>query len=292
MLAMSVAAAVLLAPLPSGRLARDAAWHTAIADAWQACPLIGALPNRGAEVRCRPHTYSDASGTLLHGLVLDVPPAASEPQLMPGVVLFHTAAGPRDLYLLYRGAQLASQGYVVLNADLYGDPDGQGWEPAWSTAQREPFQDRRVLIARAKAALDALADVDGVDSARLGAWGYCLGGRAALDLARSGDARLKTAASFHGVLDALPSALVAPSIATRVQVFHGALDPFSPPPAVAACRAQLASRGCQVEYFEYADAKHGFTCAAQALNDQPAFDYDAAADHASFQAALRGLADL
>lgn len=44
---------------------------------------------------------------------------------MPGVVLFHTAAGPRDLYLLYRGAQLASQGYVVLNADLYGDPDGQ-----------------------------------------------------------------------------------------------------------------------------------------------------------------------
>ena len=70
----------------------------------------------------------------------------------------------------------------------------QGWDPAWSAAQREPFRDRRVLVARAKAALGALAGVGGVDSARLGAWGYCLGGTAVLDLARSGDERLKTAA--------------------------------------------------------------------------------------------------
>ena len=46
----------------------------------------------------------------------------------PVVVLFHTAAGPRDLFVQWHAEVLRARGYGVFVADLFGDARGDGPE--------------------------------------------------------------------------------------------------------------------------------------------------------------------
>ena len=78
----------------------------------------------------------------------------------PGVVLFHTAAGPRDRFVEWMAERLVAAGYTAVVADLYGDAWGSGWDAAWAAGPREQLKDPAVLAERALAALQAREPAD------------------------------------------------------------------------------------------------------------------------------------
>jgi dienelactone hydrolase len=80
-----------------------------------------------------------------------------------------------------------------------------------------------------------------VDIHRVAAIGYCFGGTAALELARSG-ADVAGVVTFHGGLDSLKPE-DAKNIRAKVLVLHGADDPFVPAADIAAFQQELRQAG-------------------------------------------------
>lgn len=280
----AASAAVLPAHLPSGRLSRDASWAAALREAWASDPEIAALPQRGAELGAFTELAYEHRGVRLHGLLLQPPPFTGS-QRLPGVLLAHTGSGPRDLYLLWRASALAARGYMPLVVDLFGDAEGAAWDAPFARARMDELRaDRSLLGGRMDAALRALRADARVDPSRCAAMGWCLGGKAVLDLARRG-ADLRAAVSFHGVLDALPAELLAPRVRARLLICDGALDPLQSAHARAELLAQLAEAGADFEMTTYARAYHGFTCPAQRLNALEGFDYEPGAAARAWEAA-------
>src|SRR4030042_4265326 len=92
--------------------------------------------------------------------------------------------------------------------------------------------DRKMFRTRFLAALEQPKKNPNVDPSRIAAIGYCFGGTAVLELARSG-APLIGVVSFHGGLDS-PSPEDGKNIKGKVLALHGADDPFVSPKDIAA----------------------------------------------------------
>ncbi|MFF7708383.1 dienelactone hydrolase family protein [Pseudomonas sp. NPDC007930] len=154
---------------------------------------------------------------------------------------------------------VASQGYVVLLADLYG----QGVRPTSADealAAMMPLKnDRgqlRTLMNEALSQLQSQSSAT-VDTANLAAFGFCFGGCCALDLARTG-APLKAAVSFHGTLDATDPA-EAKNIKGSVLVLHGEADPLVPREQLPAFVDEMNAAGVDWQLVSYGGAYHSFT---------------------------------
>ena len=104
---------------------------------------------------------------------------------------------------LDQAARAAGSRYVVFLADMYGKavrPSNADEARAAATSVRA---DRALMRRRAQAAVEVLkaqGDEVALDTRKLGAIGFCFGGGAVLELARSG-APLQGFVSFHGNLD-------------------------------------------------------------------------------------------
>lgn len=248
------------------RLARDDAWASIISNAWSQDERIVKSQLSLAEVS---FTRYQCGGTQLYGALFaakEIDVAASA-----GVVLFHTAAGPRDLFLHWKAQVLAAQGCVVLVADLYGDRDGDAWEADFASAKRAELSDLSVLRDRARAAIDALLEF-GVSENNLAAMGWCLGGRAVVEMLKAGESRLKAVCSFHGILDPTPFEPDAWPRHTRILAFHGDKDPFVP--RLDEFRLQMRQVNAKFDLMIFAGAQHGFTNPGQQLNERQDFSYD------------------
>jgi len=175
----------------------------------------------------------------------------------PGVLVIHEWTGVNS-FVKTQVERLAALGYVAFAADIYG----KGVRPATpEAAGREAAKyrgkDRSLLRARAAAGLDALAACPLVDANRLAVTGYCFGGTAALELARSG-AKLLGTVSFHGGLDT-PVPADALKIRGKVLALHGADDPHVPPEQVAAFQQEMRLAKVDWEMVYYGGAVHSFT---------------------------------
>ncbi len=88
------------------------------------------------------------------------------------------------------------------------------------------MSDRHHFRTRLKAGLEALQQQPECNTSQIAAIGYCFGGCAVLELARSG-APLQGVVSFHGELDtplpAQPGVMQA-----KILVLHGDADPIVP----------------------------------------------------------------
>ena len=280
----------------SPRTARDDAWAAAVMAAWREDTEIAACNARGETLRSETAVCQDDKLDL-HG-ELYWTEGGSAPSTRPGVLLVHTAVGPRDLMLQWRAQCLAAQGYVAMIVDLFGDASGAAWEAEWAAPRRAPLVSdrelsrRRMRLAMARlCAGPAAAGAPSVDAARIGAVGYCFGGRSVLDLARGAPAGLVGVVSMHGILDAEPLAPGVEWIAAGVLLCHGDADPFVPAESVAACVAQLRAVGAGGwQLHTYGGAPHAFTNPAQALNERDGFGYDATAAAESWRATTAFLA--
>lgn len=194
-------------------------------------------------------------GTALRG-TLAMPAGATGK--LPGVLVVHEWWG-HNAYADRRARELAEAGYAAFALDMYGpgkvtqDPQQAG---AWAT----PFyQDRGLMLARAKAGLAQLSAAAGVDPARLAAIGFCFGGTVVLDLARAGTP-LAAVASFHGGLKAPGAGPARPgSILARVLVLHGGADSFVPPEEFAGFTAEMTAAKADWRAEVYGRATHAFS---------------------------------
>jgi dienelactone hydrolase len=199
----------------------------------------------------------------------------------PGILVIHDwkGLGPE---VKRRAEMLAKLGYVALAADIYG----KGVRPATPEAAGQEAgkyrADRALLRARARAGLDALAAQPQVDTGHLAAMGYCFGGGATLELARSG-APLRAALSFHGNLDT-PSPAKPGDVKAKILVLHGAADPHVPPAQVIAFEDEMQAARVDFELIAYGGAVHAFTNPEAGNDPSKGAAYDATADRRSWEA--------
>lgn len=238
--------------------------------------LSMALP-ASAAVQSKVVEYKQGDTALQGWLVYD----ASAKGRLPGVVLIHDWLGATT-HQEAQAKQLASQGYVVLVADLYG----KGVRPADAAAAGAEagkyYKDRGLLRARGRAAFDYLAAQPQVDTNRMAVMGYCFGGAGALELARSG-APLKAVVTFHGSL-ASASPDDAKNIKAKVLVLHGADDPYVKQPEVAAFMDEMRAAKLDWQVVQYSGTVHSFTDERSGTDNSKGAAYNADSDRRSWRA--------
>ena len=112
--------------------------------------------------------------------------------------------------------------------------------------------------------------------------GFCFGGLAALQLARSG-APIAAAVSIHGSL--ATSVRAEPGqVRARLLVCHGALDPHVPFADVTAFAEEMNAAGADWQLIMYGGAQHGFTHADAKPGAIPGVAYHEQSDTLSFAA--------
>jgi dienelactone hydrolase len=124
----------------------------------------------------------------------------------------------------------------------------------------ELYKNREKMRALMNGALDAARDRGAkVDNAV--AAGYCFGGAAVLEWARSG-ANLKGFATFHGGLKT-PAGQNYAKTRGEILIMHGSADAYITMDQFAALAQELESAGIAHEMITYSGAQHGFTVFGQ-----------------------------
>ena len=172
----------------------------------------------------------------------------------PGILVCHEGAGLDD-YTRRRARMLAELGYIAFAPDLYGEAF-KSREHAMSIIN-SLVENPTTLRERTNGALNRLKSLPGVDAARTGVIGFCFGGLAALELARSG-ADLGCAVSFHGALQTRTPAKPG-DIKCKILVCDGALDPFVSHEKRQAFQDEMIAAGADWQMIVYGNARHGFT---------------------------------
>ena len=197
----------------------------------------------------------------------------------PGVLVIHDLTCLQD-YAKQPATMLSELGYVAFAADIYG----KGIRPtAQADCSKEagkykgnlPLFRKRVTLG-----YDQLLKRPEVDPHQTLAVGYCFGGTAVLELARSGSP-VSGVVSFHGGLSTtLPAEKGA--VKAKVLVCQGADDPFVKPPEQAAFKEEMTGAKVDYEFISYPDAVHSFT-KPEAGNDKSSGQaYNEAADKKSW----------
>jgi dienelactone hydrolase len=173
----------------------------------------------------------------------------------PLVLLIHDWDGLTD-YEVKRANMLADMGYAVFAADLFG----AGVRPTEVKDKRqhtgELYKDRAKMRALMNGALEQAAAMGG-NRGNAVAMGYCFGGAAVLELARSGS-DLKGFATFHGGLKT-PDGQNYANTKGRLLIMHGTADTAITMDQFAGLANELEAAGVRHEMVTYSGAPHAFT---------------------------------
>jgi dienelactone hydrolase len=223
-------------------------------------------------------TYHDAQGNAFEGTISWDDATA---QKRPGVLVAHAYGGQGE-FDNQKAAALAAMGYVGFAIDYYG----KGVRAADKTEAQALMdglnQNRPLLLKRMQLALEVLKNHALVDENRTGGIGFCFGGKAVLDLARSG-ADVLGVASFHGVYDA-PADTPSTPIKASVLVLHGWEDPLATPEQTVALANELTARQADWQILAFGNTGHAFT---NPKANQAGMFYQADADRRAWDAMQR-----
>ncbi|AGL18344.1 dienelactone hydrolase family protein [Actinoplanes sp. N902-109] len=215
--------------------------------------LLESVPaGAGARIEGETVEYKHEDTTLEGYLAHD----AAITERRPAVLVVHDWTGLRE-YPKVRAQMLARLGYVAFAVDVYGAgvrPEGQ--EEAAAEANKY-YGNVPLFRARVQAGYERLLADPRIDPERVAVIGYCFGGSAALEFARTG-APLRGAVSFHGALNTHePSD--AGQITAPLLIMTGAADPVVPDEAVVAYQDELRAADVDFEIISYSGAPHAFT---------------------------------
>jgi dienelactone hydrolase len=173
----------------------------------------------------------------------------------PLVLLIHDWDGLTD-YEIQRAEMLAELGYAVFAADLFG----AGIRPEKVEDRRqhtgELYTDRQLMRALIQGALETAQSKNG-NAPYSVAMGYCFGGAAVLEFARSG-ADMQGFVTFHGGLGT-PEGQDYSSTKGKILVLHGTADTAITMEDFASLAVQLEEQGVAHEMISYGGAPHSFT---------------------------------
>ena len=232
------------------------------------------------QLKEEPIDYRDGDAELSGLLVWDGNELA-----YPGVVVVHGGAGLDD-HAKGRARQLANLGLLVFACDMYGKAV-MGDRERVLTCLRELVADRAKISRRVQAGVDVLLSHP-LGNGQVAAIGYCFGGRAVLELARTG-AQLAGAISVHGSLESARPAR-AEDVKAKVLVCHGAVDPHVPTTQLTGFIQEMNAAGTDYQLIVYGGAMHGFT--HDVGPQAPGVAYHAVSDQRSFLAIRAFLAEI
>ncbi|RDY58311.1 dienelactone hydrolase family protein [Flagellimonas nanhaiensis] len=203
-------------------------------------------------VQTKEHTYSDGKETYQGVIAFD---DAFEGK-RPLVLVSHTWVGQSD-FETNKAVELAKLGYLAFAIDVYGK-DKRANNPSEAEAyMNEMLADRQELLNRLLLAMDSLKQHELADVEKIGAIGFCFGGKCALDLARSG-VDIKGVVSFHGIFDP-PGIDHEGDIKAKVLVLHGWEDPLALPKDIEMLGKELTERNAVWEMDIFGHTGHAFT---------------------------------
>ncbi len=239
--------------------------------------LLGLMAvNAEAKVVLSKVEYKDADKTFQGIVAID----SNIKGQKPAVIVFHNWMGI-TAETESKITELAKLGYVAMAGDIYGKgirPKDAKEAGGLATMYKN---DRKLLRSRVNLALDELKKQSHVDSKKLFATGYCFGGTAALELARSGAPLLGTV-SFHGGLSN-PTPSDAKNIKGQVEIFHGGIDPYVPADEVAAFKKEMDDAKVTYQFTSFSGTVHSFTEKAAGDDITKGAAYNAIADIRSWE---------
>ncbi len=173
----------------------------------------------------------------------------------PMVLLIHDWDGLTD-YEVKRSEMLVEMGYSVFAADLFG----AGVRPTKMEDKRqhtgELYKDRQKMRALVAGALEKAKSM-GANTGNAVVMGYCFGGAAVLEYARSG-ADMKGFATFHGGLGT-PEGQNYAKAKGQFLIMHGSADTAISMDDFAKLAKELETNGVSHEMITYGGAPHAFT---------------------------------
>src|SRR5687767_4393063 len=219
----------------------------------------------------------DHEGTRLTGYLAD----GSGGVPSPAILVAHEGGG-LSRHTKEKALRLARLGYIAFALDYYGeeDPDLERARALGQSLRKDPGRFR----GRIAAGFEQLLGQPNVDRSRLAAIGYCMGGAAVIDLARTG-APLACLVGFHsGFLPGTPEENRA--IAGKLLLCHGADDPVVTAAQRDAFLAEMSEAGVDWQLHLYGGVGHSFTNPDIDKWNLPGFAYDERADERSWKAML------
>ena len=189
---------------------------------------------------------------------LALPPAGTG----PGLVLFQEIFGV-NAHIRAVAEQYALDGFVVLAPDVFWQQERRvdlGYDGADMTRALELMTaaDGAGLMRDVQDSVAALRARPEVAGRKVGAFGYCMGGRLAYAAAATAGVDAAVAYYGGGIQNQLDLAL---RITCPVLFHYGALDAHIPPAAVESVRAAMDGKPAQIHVYPNAD--HGFNCWAR-----------------------------
>jgi dienelactone hydrolase len=203
----------------------------------------------------------------------------------PGVLVIHGGGGLGP-QARARADMLAAEGYVAFAPDLFGERV-EGVANA-KVVVRRFTEDWAELRARCQSGLDVLRGRQNVDAERTAAIGFCFGGQAALEFARSG-VDLRAVVGFHSQLDTHRPQDDA-AIKAKVLVCLGDQDCFVFRDDRERFVEAMTGAGVDCQLLLFCGVGHSFTDPFADAVGLPGIKYDATADRRSW-AAMRALFD-
>ena len=153
--------------------------------------------------------------------------------------------------------RLAEAGFAAVAMDVYGEGKLTTDAAQANEWMSQMLADQDMLMARCKLIMDDFTDLEAVDTNRLGAIGFCFGGKIALDMAREGFP-LKAVATFHGNPTPKQPAQKG-KFTAKVLVAHGEADSMVSMDAIEGLKKELDNADVEYTVDVYEGAKHGFT---------------------------------
>jgi dienelactone hydrolase len=307
------------------RLAKDDAYASAVLDAWRkdASTIHSKEGYMSMGSTSTYHPKNDQTKTLYGYIVMPSQFLIKEqkedaPRELLAIILFHTGAGPQDIFLRWKADMLIRElkDCVVFIADIICDEDGYAW------SDREKYeQSRKYVLARYKeehgriarmnlrhyvaAAIEHLKSLNFVRISDIAAMGYCMGGHPILELGLMQDDSIKALITYHGVFDGIKDYDLPPedelvdttirswdSKSTKVLICNGKEDPFVDQDDVQKAKILLEKKGCDVRVLNFEHVRHGFTNPAQDYNPSDAFAYNDFAAKDSWDSTIQLLKDV
>lgn len=195
------------------------------------------------------------------------------------VIIFPTIAN-YNAPMEKRARMLAELGYLAMVADFYGEPV-ENFEASLPLAEklRADLDHYRGRLVAAIETLRAVPDAAGLPVLAIG---YCMGGQAALEMARDGQ-DLLAVVTFHGTLATKREAKTG-TIKPRILICHGDADPLVPREQVIAFWEEMDRAEANWHFHAYSGVRHGFTDPGSDARGIAVISYDASADRQSWAA--------
>ncbi|AEA44418.1 dienelactone hydrolase family protein [Fluviicola taffensis] len=197
------------------------------------------------------------------------------------ILIVHEWWGLND-YPKSRALQIAREGNIGFCIDMYGKGKIAA-NPKDAQALATPFyKDSDFSFNRFMAGYNQSLKIEGVDSSKIVAIGYCFGGSVVLNAAKMG-APIDGVASFHGGLAGIP--VDKSKLKAAVLVCNGAADSFVPVEEINEFKKQMTEAGADLTFIDYPEATHAFTnpnATATGKKFSMPISYNAAADKQSW----------